>query len=281
MWIIYPVHSPPFFPVLSSWQVLDCFCWKEFLYIVKNCSVCESTNINHKWNTVSNILQYYYLYFFIKLYYISTEQTPILKTFSLLLLFYLPLHNISHSLLNNSQANINDFQHKWNKKMQYIITKKEKKILSVLETLLDIAPNLPCQLNVLCITVTLLGWIMHRSDCSKRPTKKASPASWSAIMAALWNLRSDLMLWATSLTTHWKGTLCISNSVLLWYFLISLRALDSSLQTLFHAFFPPSVPYFFLSSPSFILSVPSGHSPFLLSHIKPLSGWFLFYVPSL
>lgn len=90
--------------------------------------------------------------------------------------------------------------------------------------------------------VTLLAWIAHRFVSSNRPTRYASLASCSkstrrnvvrnpqgsspstaarpalsstcsAPMAALWNLKSVLKSWAISLTSRWKGSLRISNSV--------------------------------------------------------------------
>ena len=59
---------------------------------------------------------------------------------------------------------------------------------------------------------------------SKSPTRYASQASWIAMIAEVWNRRSVLKSWATSLTNLWNGNLRNSRSVVFWYLLISLRA---------------------------------------------------------
>ena len=87
---------------------------------------------------------------------------------------------------------------------------------------------------------------MQRLDCSNKPIRKVSPASCKAIITVDCNHKSSLIFWIISLTTLWKGNLRISNSILLWYFLISHNAFkpllvlfifsSSSLSTLT---FPP------------------------------------------
>ncbi|CAG9321321.1 unnamed protein product [Blepharisma stoltei] len=72
--------------------------------------------------------------------------------------------------------------------------------------------------------VTLLAWIAQRFESSYKPTKNASAASWRAKTAELWNLKSLLYSWASSLTSLWNGSFLIRSSVLFWYFRISLNA---------------------------------------------------------
>merc|ERR1740121_2803973 len=72
--------------------------------------------------------------------------------------------------------------------------------------------------------VTLLAWMGHRLVASKSPTREASAASWRAMTAELWNLRSVLKSCAISLTRRWKGSLRMRSSVDFWYLLISRRA---------------------------------------------------------
>ena len=67
--------------------------------------------------------------------------------------------------------------------------------------------------------VTRLAWIAHRFVSSKRPTRYASDASWSARIAWDWNRRSVLKSWAISRTSLWNGSLRMSSSVDFWYFL--------------------------------------------------------------
>ena len=97
------------------------------------------------------------------------------------------------------------------------------------------------------IIVTLFAWIAHRFVSSKRPIKYASEASWSAITADDWNLRSFLYSEAISLTTLWNGNFLMSKSVLFWYFLISLRATVPGLY-LWAFFTPPAAGAVFLAA---------------------------------
>ena len=139
-------------------------------------------------------------------------------------------------------------------------------------------------------TVTSFAWTVHKLDCSNNPTRKASPTSWSAMMAMLWKCRSALMFWVISLTTLWNGSLLINKSVLFLYFLIS-----------FNTFIPLLMPFPVFSfivfpsclSMSFSLSVPLlflilfsiflTHPLFTLFYCCPcsLGGWLflLFLVP--
>ena len=73
--------------------------------------------------------------------------------------------------------------------------------------------------------VTLFACNAQRLDCSSKPTRNVSPASCNANIAVDCNLRSSCTFWMISFTTLWKGNLLINISVLLWYFLISFRAL--------------------------------------------------------
>uniref|UniRef100_A0A8R7QW43 Secreted protein n=1 Tax=Triticum urartu TaxID=4572 RepID=A0A8R7QW43_TRIUA len=72
--------------------------------------------------------------------------------------------------------------------------------------------------------VTRLAWMAQRLVSSKRPTRYASAASWSASTAWLWNRRSVLKSWAISRTRRWNGSLRMSSSVLFWYLRISRSA---------------------------------------------------------
>ncbi|XBH97546.1 hypothetical protein VPH35_127201 [Triticum aestivum] len=72
--------------------------------------------------------------------------------------------------------------------------------------------------------VTRLAWMAQRLVSSKRPTRYASAASWSAETAEDWKRRSVLKSWAISRTRRWKGSLRMSSSVLFWYLRISRRA---------------------------------------------------------
>jgi len=74
------------------------------------------------------------------------------------------------------------------------------------------------------IIVTRLAWIAHKLVSSNSPTRYASEASCKAKTAELWNLRSVLKSWAISLTSLWKGSFLINNSVDFWYLRISRRA---------------------------------------------------------
>ena len=62
--------------------------------------------------------------------------------------------------------------------------------------------------------VTLIAWMVHRLESSRRPTRYASEASWSAIMAPLWNRTSFFpRSWAISLTSRWNDSfLCLVNT---------------------------------------------------------------------
>ena len=101
--------------------------------------------------------------------------------------------------------------------------------------------------------VTCFVHITHKFDCSKSPTRKASPASCKAIIGILWNCKSTLIPCEISLTALWNGNFLIKVLVLDWYFLISLRAstpykhswLQPSLSSCFshHLLFPSPVPY--------------------------------------
>merc|ERR1719341_912143 len=62
--------------------------------------------------------------------------------------------------------------------------------------------------------VTLFAWMAQRLVSSKRPTRYASLASWRAITAELWNLRSVLKSWAISRTRRWNGSLRMSSRLL-------------------------------------------------------------------
>ena len=97
------------------------------------------------------------------------------------------------------------------------------------------------------IMVTLLACMAHRLVSSKRPIRYASDASWRAMTAEDWNLRSFLYSDAISLTTLWKGNFLISKSVLFWYFLISLRATVPGLY-LWAFFTPPAAGAVFLAA---------------------------------
>ena len=90
--------------------------------------------------------------------------------------------------------------------------------------LLNIPPYMSSQLNIFGITVTLFAWTAHKLACSSRPIRNASPPSWKAFTAMPWKHRSGLLSWTISLTSNWNGNLQMSNSVLLWYFLISFNA---------------------------------------------------------
>merc|ERR1719454_667290 len=79
----------------------------------------------------------------------------------------------------------------------------------------------------------------QRLVSSKRPTRYASLASWRAITAELWNLRSVLKSWAISRTRRWNGNLRMSSSVDFWYLLISRRATVPGLYR--WGFFTPPV----------------------------------------
>merc|ERR550514_2648607 len=64
--------------------------------------------------------------------------------------------------------------------------------------------------------VTRLAWMAHRLVSSKRPTRYASEASWSATTADDWKRRSVLKSCAISRTRRWKGSLRMSSSVDFW-----------------------------------------------------------------
>lgn len=66
-----------------------------------------------------------------------------------------------------------------------------------------------------------------------------SAASWGAETALLWKRRSVLKSCAISRTNRWNVSFLISNSVLFWYFLISLRATVPALKR--WGFFTPPV----------------------------------------
>ena len=67
--------------------------------------------------------------------------------------------------------------------------------------------------------VTRLAWMAHKLVSSKRPTRYASDASWSANTAVLWNRKSVLKSCAISRTRRWNGSLRIKSSVDFWYLL--------------------------------------------------------------
>ena len=72
--------------------------------------------------------------------------------------------------------------------------------------------------------VTRLAWIAHKLVSSKRPTRYASDASWSARTAEDWNRKSVLKSCAISRTRRWNGSLRIKSSVDFWYLRISRKA---------------------------------------------------------
>merc|ERR1712151_1484693 len=72
--------------------------------------------------------------------------------------------------------------------------------------------------------VTRLAWMAHKLVSSKRPTRYASDASWSARTAEDWNRKSVLKSCAISRTRRWNGSLRIKSSVDFWYLRISRRA---------------------------------------------------------
>ena len=79
---------------------------------------------------------------------------------------------------------------------------------------LNIPHDLPHQLHILWHHGYILCMYGTKVCLFKSPTRKASPASWSDIMALLWNLSSTLWLWAISLITLWNGSQWIRRSVL-------------------------------------------------------------------
>ena len=90
----------------------------------------------------------------------------------------------------------------------------------------DLSPQIRCTSWMsFVIMVTLFACTVQRLVSSRRPTRYASEASCSAIIAPLWNLMFILpRSWASSLTSHWNGSFLMSNSVDFWYLLISRRA---------------------------------------------------------
>ena len=86
------------------------------------------------------------------------------------------------------------------------------------------------------LIVTLLAWIAHKLQSSKRPTMKASEASWSASRAsAVQRYGSTETVFPISLTSLAKGSLRSSRSVVFWYFRISISALVPGLYLLLFA----------------------------------------------
>lgn len=78
-----------------------------------------------------------------------------------------------------------------------------------------------------CIIVTRFAWIAHRFVSSKRCTRNASAASWSAMMACDCHLMPSSRgrnVRAISRTRREKGSFRIRRSVLFWSFLISRSA---------------------------------------------------------
>jgi len=71
--------------------------------------------------------------------------------------------------------------------------------------------------------VTRLAWMAHKLVSSKRPTRYASDASWSASTAVDWKRKSVLKSCAISRTRRWNGSLRIKSSVDFWYLLRSDR----------------------------------------------------------
>ena len=67
--------------------------------------------------------------------------------------------------------------------------------------------------------VTRLAWMAHKLVSSKRPTRYASDASWSASTAVDWKRKSVLKSCAISRTRRWNGSLRIKSSVDFWYLL--------------------------------------------------------------
>lgn len=95
--------------------------------------------------------------------------------------------------------------------------------------------------------VTRLAWIAHKLVSSKRPTRYASLASWSARTAVDWNRKSVLKSCAISRTRRWKGALRMSKSVLFWYLRISRSATVPG-RYLWGFFTPPAVGADFLAA---------------------------------
>ena len=86
------------------------------------------------------------------------------------------------------------------------------------------------------LIVTLLAWIAHKLQSSKRPTMKASEASCSASRAsAVQRYGSTETVFPISLTSLAKGSLRSSRSVVFWYFRISISALVPGLYLLLFA----------------------------------------------
>lgn len=78
-----------------------------------------------------------------------------------------------------------------------------------------------------CIIVTRFAWMAHRFVSSKRCTRNASAASWSAMMACDCHLMPSSRgrnVRAISRTRREKGSFRIKRSVLFWSFLISRSA---------------------------------------------------------
>ena len=72
--------------------------------------------------------------------------------------------------------------------------------------------------------VTHLACTKDKFDCSKIPTRSASPAFCNAFTAIPLKCRSGLFSCTISLTNLWKGSHLIKSSVLVWYFFISHNA---------------------------------------------------------
>ena len=71
--------------------------------------------------------------------------------------------------------------------------------------------------------MTCFVWMAHRFVSSKSPTRYASHASWSPIMAAAWICISVLVCLKISYTSLWNGHFLINNPMLFWYLHISLN----------------------------------------------------------
>ena len=84
--------------------------------------------------------------------------------------------------------------------------------------------------------VTRLAWMAHKLVSSKRPTRYASDASWSANTAVLWKRKSVLKSCAISRTRRWNGSLRIKSSVDFWYLLRHRNDSSRTRQSVTHSF---------------------------------------------
>ena len=90
------------------------------------------------------------------------------------------------------------------------------------------------------IMVILFACMAHKLVSSNNPIRYFSAASCRAPIAGDWNRISDLNPWAISRTRRWNGIFLINRLVVLWYSLISLRALAPGRnRKRFNSFFRP------------------------------------------